>query len=140
MQSITLVGAHIKVYLNGQLYPPVQSISYTIDNGATEIWGVDALYPQEIIPVKSSVSGSIAGLKLKNSGGFQATGATALANNILSHPYISIRIQDRSTGEDILLIPKAKISTEAWNFGTKQSAKFNISFKGIVPLQPLDRV
>jgi hypothetical protein len=139
-QSRTLVAAAIRIYINGVSYNEAQSVSYTLDSGSQELYGVDSLYPQEIVPIKSTVNGTINGLKLKYSGGLQAKGARPLANDILKLPYVSIRIQDRQSGEDILLIPKAVIASETFTAGAKTSVKVNLTFRGIIPFQPLDRV
>jgi len=140
MQSITLTGAHIRVYINGVIFSAAQGINYTLDNGGEELYGVDSIYPQEIIPKRSTVNGSINFLKLKQDGGLQAKGIRGLAKDIMKHPYISIRIQDRQTGEDILLVPKAMVTSETFSAQIKSSVKLTLNFRGIIPLQPLDRV
>lgn len=136
---IILVGAHIKVYINNQVYKTVQSITLTVDYGEQEIYGIDALHAQEIAPTRLSVRGSVQGLRVKNSGGLQAQNMRPLFIDLLASPYISIRIQDRSTGEDILYIPQCKVSQESHSMATKTTYKMNFNFVGQVPLFALDR-
>lgn len=136
---IILVGAHIKVYINNQVYKTVQSITLTVDYGEQEIYGIDAAHAQEIAPTRLSVRGSVQGLRVKNSGGLQAQSIRPLFIDLLASPYISIRIQDRSTGEDILYIPQAKVSQESHTMATKSTYKMNFNFVGQVPLFALDR-
>lgn len=138
-QSVLLTGALIKVYLNNQLYNTVQAISYSIDYGELPIYGVDSPFPQEIGPGRVSVSGAIQGLRIKYSGGVQAFNGRPTIFDTLASPYISIRIQDRASGEDILFIPSAKINRQDFQASAKGTAKLNLSFTGLVPFEPLDR-
>lgn len=139
MKSQVLVGANIRVYINGVAYNECQSITYTLDTADQELYGIDSMFPQEIVPTRSTVSGSVQAIKLKNTGGLQAKGIRATLKDVLKLPYVSIRIQDRQTGEDIILIPKARVSSETFSAAIKQSVKVSFNFRGILGMQPLDR-
>ena len=136
---MVLTGAHIKLYINNKPYKEVQAITISVDYGETEIYGIDSPYPQEIASVMVSVRGSVNGLRIKLSGGLQASRIRPLFYDIAASPYISIRIQDRSTGEDILFIPKAKVTRENHSIATKSTYKLNFDFVGQVPQFALDR-
>lgn len=138
-QPIVLVGAHIKLYINNKVYKEVQSISLNIDYGEQEIYGIDVNYPQEIASTRISVKGSVAGLRIKQSGGLQAKNIRPLFQDSAASPYISIRITDRSTGEDILFIPNAKVSRENHSIVNKATYKLSFDFTGQIPLMALDR-
>lgn len=134
-----LSGAMIKLYINNQLYKVGQSVSFVVDYGEEEIYGIDSNFPQEIAPARSSVRGSVQGLRVKYSGGLQAANIRPLWTDMLSSPYISIRIQDRSTGEDILFVPQAKVTRENHTASTKSTYKLNFDFIGQIPMFALDR-
>lgn len=136
---IILVGAHIKVYINNQVYKTVQSITLNVDYGEQPIYGIDAPQAQEIAPTRLTVSGSVAGLRVKNSGGLQSQNMRPLFVDLMASPYISIRIQDRSTGEDILYIPQCKVTNESHTASTKNTYKMNFNFVGTVPYFASDR-
>ena len=138
-QSIVLRGADIKVYMNGELIPEVQKITYTINYQEEERWGIDSVFPQEITTTKVTVSGSISGIRTKYSGGLQAKGLRPLILDVLNAPYIGLRITDRSTGEDILYIPSIKISDETFGAAAKGVVNLSYKFKGLIPFNPLDR-
>lgn len=139
MASAVISGALIKVFVNNKLYKEVQSVSFEIDYGEEEIYGIDSPYPQEIATNRISVRGSISGIRLKNSGGIQAYNLRPLYSDVAASPYISIRIQDRQSTEDILFIPNAKISNEKHSASTKGTYKLSFDFKGQIPLATLDR-
>lgn len=141
MSGIPLVmtGAQIKLYLNNKFYKQVQAVSLVIDYGETERYGIDSPWPQEIAGTKVSVRGSVTGLRIKLSGGLQGSNLRPLFSDMAASPYISIRIQDRSTGEDIVFIPKAKVTKENHTVPAKGSYKLNFDFAGVIPLMALDR-
>lgn len=136
---ILLTGAHIKLYINNKVYKVTQSVTIAVDYGEEEIRGIDVGYAQEIAGGTYSVKGSVAGLRVKNSGGLQADNIRPLFLDLLASPYVSIRIQDRSTGEDIVFIPNAKITNENHVISTKSTYKMNFNFSGQVAQFALDR-
>jgi len=139
MANVTLKGADIFLYINNKLYNPAQGISYTIDHQDEEIFGVDSFYPQEIAPRRSSVAGTVRGIRTRNSGGLVALGIRPLATKPLAGNYCSIRVQDRLSGEIILDIPQCRIFNEQNQVDAKGTWKLSFSFKGIVPFQSPDR-
>jgi hypothetical protein len=136
---VVITGPHINLYINNQLFKEVESISFSVDYGEDEIYGVDSPYPQEISGGKITVSGSVNSLRLKLSGGLQAKNMRSLFSDVSASPYISIRISDRATSEDIIFIPQCKISNESHSVAAKGTYKLNFNFKGMVPLFALDR-
>lgn len=138
-QSYVISGATIKLYLNNKVYKVTQGVSFTVDYGEAGIYGIDAAYPQEIASNRVTVTGSVQGLRLKYSGGLQAAAGRPLFTEIAASPYISIRIQDRSTQEDIIFIPNAKISRESHSMAAKGVYRLNFDFIGQIPLMALDR-
>lgn len=136
---IILTGAQIKLYINNKPYKVTQSVSLAVDYGEEEIRGIDVGYAQEIAGGVYSVRGSVSGLRVKNSGGLQADNIRPLFLDMLASPYISIRIQDRSTGEDIVFIPQAKVTNENHVMATKSTYKMNFNFSGQVAQFALDR-
>jgi hypothetical protein len=138
-QPLVLTGAHIVLYVNNKIYKEVQSITLSVDYGESEIYGIDSPWPQEIAPTKVAVRGSVQGIRVKYSGGLQASNMRPLFTDIAASPYVSIRIHDRSTGEDIVFIPNAKVTRENSSAATKSTYKLNFEFVGMIPLFALDR-
>jgi hypothetical protein len=139
MATMLLSGANIVLWINNKQYKVVQSVTFSVDYGETEIYGIDSEYAQEIAPTKVTVRGSVQGLRLKMSGGLQGSNMRGLFNEIAASPYISIRIADRQSTEDIVFIPNAKVTRESHTMGIKSTYKLNFDFVGIVPLFALDR-
>ena len=139
MSQYSISGAQIIIYLNEKKFNTSQSITFSVDTGETYIYGIDSLIAQEIVSTKLSVTGNINGLRLRNSGGIQALNGKSLLVDLMSSPYISLRVQDRITKEDIIFIPRCKISNESHSVSAKGIYKVNFSFMGLIPLFALDR-
>jgi len=139
MSQSTIAGAHIKLYINGKVYHEVQQLDYTIDYGEEPIYGIDSVFPQEVKITRISVQGTISGVRTGNSNGTQGVGARSGIRDSVYSPYISIRISDRKTGEDILFIPYARVSNEKNSVSAKGVMKTSFSFSGLQAMQPLDR-
>ena len=139
MASFVLTGSHCVVYINNKIYKVAQGISFDIDYGEEPIYGIDSAYAQEIAPTKVTVKGRINGVRVKQSGGIQADNLRPFFTDLAASPYISIRITDRQSGEDILFIPQAKVSRESHQIAAKSTYKFSFDFVGVIPLSPIDR-
>lgn len=137
--QLILPGANIKVYINNAVYKVAQSITLNVDYGEEAIYGIDTPWAQEIAGGRASVKGSVKGLRLKYSGGLQGSNIRPAFTELAASPYISIRIQDLSTGEDIALITHAKVSDESHSVAVKGTYKLNFNFVGQIVLFALDR-
>jgi hypothetical protein len=138
-QTRVLSGANIKLYINNKVYKEVQGVQFSVDYGESEIYGIDAGYPQEIASTKVVVRGTVNGIRLKLSGGLQASNMRPLFQDLAAAPYISIRITSRYDGEDILFIQNAKVTRESHTIATKSTYKVSFDFVGQIPLWALDR-
>ena len=134
-----IAGAHVQLYVNGTLYEEAQQINYTIDYGEEPIYGIDSPFPQEIKITRVSITGSVSGVRLGKSNGIQANDMRPKIMESTFGPYISLRITDRKTGEDIMFIPYAKVTSEQLSVSAKGIAKLSFNFTGLQPQQPLDR-
>jgi hypothetical protein len=137
--ALTLSGASIKLFINNKVYSSVQSITLNINYNEKPIIGIDSPWPQEIAPGKIDVSGSVSGIRTKNSGGLQGSNMRPLFKDIAAGPYISIRIQDRETSEDIAFLPECKITDESHSVSAKGVYRLNFNFIAKMPLMALDR-
>ena len=137
-QSVSLKGSGIKLYISGKLYPEVQSLTYTIDYGETEIYGIDSQFAQEIAPTRVSVQGSVSGIRVKLTGGLQGYEIRSKIAQILQAPYTSLRIKDRASDIDILWLPQMKVTSENIQIPAKGVVKLNFNFKGIIPYNEID--
>ena len=136
---VVLVGAKIQLYINNVVYKQVESLTFTVDTDVEEIMGIDSLFAQELTPSKVKVFGSVQGLRLMNNGGLQGAAIRPLYLDFAASPYISIRVVDRQTQEEIFACFDAMVTSENHTIPNRGSYKLNFSFKGKVPVFALDR-
>ncbi len=137
--SVVLSGALVRIYINNRIYNEAQSVSYTLDYGETEVYGIDSPFPQEIHSTRAMVAGSISGVRIRNSGGIQSFNARPKITDIISAEYVSIRIQDRQSGEDLLFIPNAKVTKQSLQAQAKGVVRLSFDFKGLIGFESSDR-
>lgn len=138
-KSYVLSGAQVRVYVSGKPFTEIQSITWTIDYGETEIYGVDSPFPQEIAPTRVSVQGTVKGVRVKSTGGLQGHLARYKIADILSAPYTSLEVRQRGgMKERLLWLPQMKVTRESLDTSVKNVVRFTFSFKGIIPYNPLD--
>jgi len=107
--------------------------------GEYEIFGINSPYPQEIASGgQRTVRGSVSGVRTKNSGGLQAINALPLFSDVAASNYVSLRLEDRSTGETLWSIPKAKLSDVQETVTVKGVYKISFNFIGQILFYPLD--
>jgi hypothetical protein len=137
--SLIVTGALIRVYLNNKVYSVAQSVSLEYDAGEYEIRGINSPYAQEIAGGGAiSAKGSIKGIRVKNSGGIQGSNGRPLFSDVAASSYISIRIEDRSTGETIWSAPKSKITRVSETTQIKGVYFLSIDFVAQILYWPLD--
>jgi hypothetical protein len=134
-----MVGAHIKLYINGNVYNEVQELSYIMDYGEEAIYGIDSVFPQEIKITKVSIQGSVSGVRVRGTNGLQGKNIRPEITQSHFAPYISIRITDRRSGEDIMFVPYARVSQEKLSVTAKGVVNASFSFIGLQGQQQLDR-
>jgi hypothetical protein len=139
MAQRTVTGAHVRLFINGEVYNEVQQLSWTIDYGEEPIYGIDSIFPQEIKITRISVQGSVSGVRVSDSKGLQGQEARPRVRDSMFAPYISIRVSDRNSGEDLIFIPYARITNEKVEVSAKSVMKTSFSFTGLQARQPLDR-
>ena len=138
-QSLVISGGLVRLYINNKIYPVVQNISVSIDSGEYSIYGINSPYPQEIAGGgQNVVKGSAGIIRTKNSGGLQGVNARPLFSDLAASSYVSLRLEDRSTGETLWSIPKAKISNIKESVAIKGIYRITFDFIGQILFWPLD--
>lgn len=138
-QSIILSGSLTRLYINGTIYKVAQSVSLEVDTGEHETRGINSPYPQTIDGGgQISVRGSVRGLRVKQSAGVQGQNIRPLFTDLAASNYVSLRLEDRSTGETLWSVPKAKITKVNETSSIKSTYKLNFDWIGIILFWPLD--
>lgn len=134
----TMAGGSIRLFVNNKIYSVSQSVTLDHDPGENPTYGINSPYPQDIGIGQIMTRGSVRGLRIKQSGGIQGSNALALFSDRAAANYVSLRLEDRSTGETIWSIPKAKISKILESVAIKGTYKINFDFVGQILYYTLD--
>lgn len=111
----TVVGAHLFVFINGQLFGQATSISWESQTPLKTIMGIDSLIPYELANVGTKVSGRISMLRVRADGGLQARGIVAPFAFLEREKYASILVMDRVSQMPVFRADNFKVSSEQWN-------------------------
>lgn len=137
--SLVETGSLIRLYVNNRVYSVAQSVSVDIDTGEYSIYGINSPYPQEIAGGgQVQIHGSVKGVRIKNSGGVQGSNLRPLFSDIAASNYVSLRLEERATGETIWSIPKAKITKVSEGAAAKGLYHLDFDFIGQILYWPLD--
>lgn len=138
-QSLIVTGALCRLYVNNKVYSVAQSVSMEMTTGEYEIFGINSNSAQEIAGGgQRTIRGSCKGVRIKNSGGLQGVNLIGLFSDAAASNYVSLRLEDRSTGETLWSIPKAKVSKISEAVQTKGIYLISFDFIGQILLYPLD--
>jgi len=138
-QPLVISSAHVRLYVNGTIYPVTQSVSLNLDTGEYAIYGINSPYLQELAGGgQVMVKGSATLVRTHNSGGIQGVNLRPLFSDIAASEYVSLRLEDRSTQETIWSIPKAKITSVNETAQAKGVYHISISWIGQILFWPLD--
>lgn len=138
-QSYIVSAALVRLYVNNRIYPITQSVSVDNDTGEYSIYGINSPFPQEIAGGgQNIVKGNATTVRVKNSGGVQGANLRPLFSDVAASSYVSLRLEDRSTGETIWSIPKAKISNIKETAQAKGIYHISFNFIGQILYWPLD--
>lgn len=105
-------------------------VSYDIRTEHEENWGIDSYLPQELMPKKITVSGTL--------GMFHIPGKSAtkllMQSNVLSflmHKYITIEVSDQTTGQILFTTKKAVITGRRQAFNAGELSTVELTWKAI---------
>ncbi len=137
--SLVISSGLTRLYINNRVYTTTQSVSLDNQTGEYEIFGINSPNPQEIAGGgQRTVHGQVSGVRTKNSGGLQGSNALPLFSDVAASNYVALRLEDRSTGETLWSIPKAKLSNVKEEITIKGTYKLSFSFMGQILYYPLD--
>lgn len=137
--SIVVVGAAARLFVNNVIYTVTQSVSVTEVIGAYPIYGINSPYPQEIATGgQNMVTGTVEGIRIRGMDSLQSANLLSLFQNLAATNYCSLRLENRQTGETIWSIQKAQVKDVMETVKAKGTMHFNFSFIGQIIYRPLD--
>jgi len=125
-----LSGARTVLRVNGKIVGFSFGISWRITTAYREINAIDNPLPEEFVPQKIKVEGSISALHIPGQGaGVQLWQPDAIG--FLFHQYITIEVRDSQTDQLLFYAPKAVITTRQEEIKVDQLASVTLNFMSI---------
>lgn len=137
-RTITIPGAAVKIKINGQTLPSIQSMSWQIDYGEKPIYGIDSEFPQEIATTRQTIRGTVQNVRLRFSKGLQGVDLVPTLFNFLTGKYHEMRVIDRQTNKVLVVVEGMKISNQSYSVPTKGIVTFSFNFIGIAAREEID--
>lgn len=123
-------GARTIVRINGKLVAFAFGITWRINTIFKEEETIDNIVPEELIPRRIKVDGTISALHIPGLGaGVQLWQADVLG--FLFHQYISIEVRDSVTNDILFFAPRAAITTRQEEIRVDQLSNVTLSFIAI---------
>lgn len=123
-------GARCILRINGRVAAFAFGVSWRIQTGYKEVNAIDNPLPEEFVPQKIKVDGSISAMHIPGQGiGVQQWQPDALS--FLFHQYITIEVRDSQTDQLLFYAPKAVITTRQEEVRVDQLASVTLSFMSI---------
>jgi hypothetical protein len=130
MQAKSLVGANLKIFINGHLFGVGTATEWSVDYGRKYIFGIDSYLPQEIASGQVTITGTVECIRTKLSGGLEGYGVVAQTQNILLEKYIRITLIERQTDTTIFNCFNALVSNQNWRATSEMTMRGSFSFLG----------
>jgi hypothetical protein len=135
MQQQIQVGAGVVIKINGKVIGFATSLNFTRSQNLKTIYEVDNPMAVEIMPTTYSVSGSLTGFRLRDSGGLDGTTIQAMdlstINSFFYQKYVVIEVVDRITSKTIYTFRSVLFDQDSWNITNKNIITFNANFRAI---------
>ncbi len=123
-------GSRAIIKINDKLFGFAFSVNYSINTSQDEIWTIDDYTPFELAPKKITVEGTIGMFHIPGKGPTRQF----VQSNVLSflfHKYITIDIQDQTTGQTIFKTEKAVITSKSQNINAGELSRITLQWKAI---------
>lgn len=130
-RSTLVVGAHLRVYVNGQPYGRTIEGEFSILTPQKELHVLDTFVPAELVQQAASVQGSIRVYKQHGDGGAQAAGIGPSLADLSLAKYFSILVLDRVTDTVVFRADRCSLEQERWGLPTRGYVTGQFSFKAL---------
>lgn len=133
MQQNLQHGAGIKLNINGSLIGFATGINYSRTTASKYIYEIDNPFPVEIAQTTYGVSGTLTGLRIRDSGGLDGYGIMDVSSisSYFNFKYATIEIVDRVSGKTLANIQKVVFDNDSWSVQNKNVITFSANFKGV---------
>lgn len=129
--SKILAGAHLKVYVNGQLLGVANGFNFAVRSPVRINRGIDQSTGSELIPTTYDVTGTIQVYRGRWQGGAEGLGMAAFGQKLLEQRYSTIEIVDIDSDAVVAKFIQCLVPSQSWEIRPKGLVVGNFSFEGL---------
>lgn len=125
-----LTGSRAIIKINDKLFGFAFGVTFNINTAQDEIWTIDDWTPFELAPKKITVDGTLSMFHIPGKGPTREL----VQPNVLSflfHKYITIKIEDQTTGQKIFETQKAVVTNSRQTVRAGEISTIELSWKSI---------
>lgn len=130
-RALTLPGAAITCYVNGQRFGRVTSFSWESMTPFKARYGLDSADPFELVPMYTKVQGSIGLLRTVGDGGAEGAGMTVSFEDLPRGKYFSLMLVDRGSDQVLFQAELCVAKVQKWDVRSRSIVTGSVEFEGI---------
>ncbi len=131
MRSKTLRGLDCILYINGRPWSVVDSVSWDVDYGVEETYGIDCIQPQEVATGRVRLNGDLHFFRQHNTAGVEGIGIIPVESDLTRERYFYLQIVDRQTDTTYFEVPRCKLRRQQGSARAKGIVEGSLSFTGL---------
>ena len=123
-------GARCTLKVNGHIVAFAFEVGWNIRTEGKELWGIDNHMPQEIVPNKISIDGTISGFRIPGRGPV----AELMQGNVLSflfQPYITLEVRDSKTDSLLFYADRVQITNRSEAIKSEELSTLKLQWRAI---------
>jgi hypothetical protein len=126
-----VVGAQAVCYINGTMYGQVSSFRWSSDTPYRPLYGLDCIWPQELVPTVVKVSAQLNIYRMVGDGGLEGAGITAPYASLPRQQYFTLSLRDRYSDNLLFESRWCVVDTQTWDVPAKGLVTGSFSVTGI---------
>jgi len=123
-------GARCTLRANGRIVAFAFEVSWTIRTEGKEVWGIDYYVPQEIVPNRIMVTGTMSGFRIPERG----PSSELLQSDVMSFlffPYITLEVRDSKTDQLLFYAERVQVVQRTEIIRAEQLAQLRVDWHAI---------
>lgn len=140
MKSHLLVGAKVRLYVNGKPYGRVQDFRWSVESPKEEKRGIDSQEPFELAPTTVSVNGNLNVLRISGDGGAEGAGFTVQYPDLSRERYFSLVLVESNTDLVLFQARRCSLLSQSWGVPSRGIVTGSLSFRAIEWVNEIQRM
>lgn len=126
-----VTGASVLCYINGQLFGLVSSFKWSSNTPRRSIPEIDSLFPAELVPIMTKVTGTIGLYRKVGDQGIEGAGLSAPLDLLAQEKYFTVMLTERTTDSILFRADFCSVVNQSWDIPSRGMVMGNVSFESL---------